>query len=69
MNIVRRSHDHRALCRAGLLFDLLVQLLVLWACSHRMKPTAFARGFGLAARRFAAVAHARLAARRYYATC
>jgi hypothetical protein len=34
MNIVRRSHDHRALCRAGLLFDLLVQLLVLWACSR-----------------------------------
>ena len=31
--------------------------------------TALARGFGLAARRFAAVAHARLAARRYYATC
>jgi hypothetical protein len=34
MNIVRRSHEHVPYLVAGLLFDLLVQLLVLWACSR-----------------------------------
>ena len=44
-------------------------LLALRRATHRSyeTDTAHTRGFGLAARCFAAVAHARLAARRYYA--